>query len=163
MKATSLRARSKGFTLPEALAVVLIVAAIAMIAAPSLSRSLANQRVRAAATDFVSALLLARSEAIKRGVQVQVAPLVGNDWKSGWRVVAIDSGEQVEKTESLGSFVDVALAPDFIAYERSGRVAALANTRVEFRDNAGSSTGVPRRCVTIDPAGMPRLTQTSCS
>jgi type IV fimbrial biogenesis protein FimT len=143
--------------------VVVIVAIIVVIAAPALSQALANQRLRAAATDLMSALLVARSEAIKRGVQMRVAPLVEHDWTSGWRVVAADSGEQVEKIESLGQWVEVSYAPEVIAYERNGRIAAVGTTRVEFRDSAGSSSGVPARCVMIDPAGMPRLVQASCS
>ena len=55
--------------------VMSLVAIVAAVAMPNLDTALTNQRLRDAATDLVSALLLARSEAIKRGVQVQVAPL----------------------------------------------------------------------------------------
>lgn len=151
-----------GFTLVEMAVVIVIVAIVAAIAMPSLSSALANQRLRAAGTDLFSALLLARSEAIKRGAQVQVAPLAAGDWKSGWRVVATASGEQVEKTEALGHWIEVDLAPAVIAYERNGRLSVVGTVQVEFRDSAGA-TGVASRCVTIDPSGMPRLVASSCT
>jgi type IV fimbrial biogenesis protein FimT len=151
-----------GLTLIEVLVVVCIVGVIATLAAPDLTRALTNQRLRGAATDLVSALLLARSEAIKRGVQVQVAPLAAGDWKSGWRVVTTSSGEQVEKTDALGQWVDVQYAPSTIAYERSGRLAGVGVAQIEFRANA-NAPGVTSRCVTIDPSGMPRVARASCS
>ncbi|MEO6565550.1 MAG: GspH/FimT family pseudopilin [Casimicrobiaceae bacterium] len=151
-----------GFTLVEALVVVVIVAIMAAVAMPNLSSALATQRLRAAGTDLVSTLLLARSEAIKRGAQVQVAPVAAGDWKSGWRVVATGTGEQVEKTEALGHWVEVGLAPATITFERNGRLSVIGSTRVEFRDIAGA-TGVASRCVTIDPSGMPRLVASGCT
>ena len=160
---SSLKCRSQpGFTLVEMLVVVIILAIVAIVAMPSLSLALANQRLRAAGTDLVSALLLARSEAIIRGAQVQVTPLSVGDWKSGWRVVATATGEQVEKTEALGRWVAVGLAPASISYERNGRLSVAGSTRVEFSDSAGV-TGVASRCVTIDPSGMPTLAAKSCT
>lgn len=160
---SSLKFRSQaGFTLVEMVVVLVIVAILAAVAMPSLSSALANQRLRAAATDLVSALLLARSEAIKRGAQVQVAPLFAGDWNAGWRVVATGTGEQVDKTEALGHWVEVGLAPATIAYERNGRLSVAGSTQVEFRDSAGAA-GVASRCVTIDPSGMPRLVASSCT
>jgi len=159
----SMKFRSQsGFTLTETLAVILIVTIIAAVAMPILSSALANQRLRAAGTDLVSALLLARSEAIKRGVQVQVAPLSVGNWKSGWQVIATGSGEQVEKNEALGPWVEVGLAPAAIPYERNGRLTVVGSTRVEFRDSAHSA-GVATRCVTVDPSGLPQLAARSCT
>jgi type IV fimbrial biogenesis protein FimT len=152
--------RLRGFTLVEMAVVVVIIAIVAAVAMPSLDAALTNQRLRNAATDLVSALLLARSEAIKRGVEVQVAPLTPGDWKSGWRVVTTVDNEQVERTESLGHWVDVAYAPDVIAYQRSGRLAGAGVSRIELRPWKGTA---PARCIWIDPSGLPRLTVTSCA
>jgi len=152
--------RARGFTLVEAMIVVVILAIVAAMAMPSLDAALTNQRLRNAATDLVSALLLARSEAIKRGVEVQVAPLTPGDWTSGWRVVTTVDNEQVERTESLGHWVDVQYAPDVIAYQRSGRLLGAGVSRIEFRASKGT---VSARCIWIDPSGLPRLTVTSCT
>jgi prepilin-type N-terminal cleavage/methylation domain-containing protein len=156
----AMQQRARGFTVVELMVVLAIFALVAALAMPNLDRALTNQRLRNAATDFVSALLLARSEAIKRGVEVQVAPLTPGDWKSGWRIVSAPDNEQVERTESLGHWVDVEYAPDVIAYQRSGRLAGAGVSRIEFRAAKGSAVA---RCVWIDPSGVPRLTVASCS
>lgn len=152
--------RTRGFTIVEMVVVLVLVAIVAAIAMPNLNRALANQRLRNAATDLVSALLLARSEAIKRGGQVEVAPLKPGDWASGWRVTSVPDNEQVERTESLGPLVDVEYAPEVIAYERSGRLAGAGVSRIEFRAAKGTAVA---RCVWIDPSGLPRLTAASCA
>lgn len=159
---TPTRSRCRGFTLVEVMVVVVIVAIVAAVALPSMNASLANQRLRAAATDLVSALLLARSEAIKRGVPVQVAPLVAGDWTSGWRVATVATNEQVEKTDALGTWVEVAYAPAAIGYERSGRLTGGGSLRVEFHDPA-ATPGVSPRCVAVDPSGLPRLIVSACA
>ena len=68
------RGELRGFTAVEALTVLAVIAMLAAIALPSLANVLASQRLRAAGTDLMSSLLLARSEAIKRNAQVEVAP-----------------------------------------------------------------------------------------
>ena len=62
----SIPARTRGFTLVELVTVIAIIAVIATIAMPDLSNLLVNQRLRGAATDLMSSLIVARSEAIKR-------------------------------------------------------------------------------------------------
>jgi type IV fimbrial biogenesis protein FimT len=163
MRSRSIKFRSQaGHTMVDVLTVLLMVTIVAAVALPSLSSALANQRLRAAGTDLVSALLLARSEAIKRGAQVQVVPLAAGDWRSGWRIVATGTGEQVEKTEALGHSVVIGVAPASISYERNGRLSIVGSARIEFRDTAGAA-GVTWRCVTIDPSGLPQLAARSCT
>ena len=152
--------RNRGFTVVELMIVLVILAILGGIAMPNLRQALTNQRLRNAATDFVSALLIARSEAIKRGADVQIAPLSPSDWTSGWNVVSVTDNEQVERTESLGNWVDVEYAPDAIVYQRSGRLAGPGVQLIEFRASKGTANA---RCVWIDPSGMPRLTATSCT
>jgi len=148
--------RIRGFTVVEALTVLAVVAVLAAIALPSLASVLASQRLRAAGTDLMSSLLLARSEAIKRNAQVEVAPRNAGDWKSGWRVATVATDEQVDRKEALGVRVDVSLAPATIVYERNGRLGVAGVAQVEFRDSENQA-GVLARCVTIDPSGLPRL------
>ena len=90
-----------GFTLVELLTVIVVLAVIAAIAMPSLEQALVNQRLRAAGTDLMSSLMLARSEAIKRRGVVEVAPLLGSDWRTGWRVFNVNTGQQIDKTDAL--------------------------------------------------------------
>ena len=55
-----------GFTLIELLVVISIAAIIMAIAVPSFNQLVGQQRVKAAANDFKSAVALARSEARKK-------------------------------------------------------------------------------------------------
>jgi prepilin-type N-terminal cleavage/methylation domain-containing protein len=66
--------RARGFTLIELLTVVAITAILSAMAAPAFKGLLAGQRVRATSTDLYAALVLARSEAIKRDTQVTLQP-----------------------------------------------------------------------------------------
>ncbi|MBA3776731.1 MAG: GspH/FimT family pseudopilin [Betaproteobacteria bacterium] len=157
----SVRDRSGGVTLVELITVIAIIAVLASIAMPSLAAALLNQRLRAAGTDLVSALLIARSEAIKRGAPVEIAPQTPGDWKSGWKVAAVASGEQIDKKDPPGHRVEVTRAPAVVTYERNGRLPVAAVVRFEFSDSEGDP-GIRRRCVTLDPSGMPRLVASSC-
>ncbi len=88
-------ARNRGFTLTELLISLAISGVLLAIALPSLGSVMSSQRLNTASADFFSALLLARSEAIKRGANVTVckssdgvvcAPNGG--WDQGWLVFA---------------------------------------------------------------------------
>ena len=148
---------SRGFTLVELVVVVSLMGIGAVMAMPSLAEAMRGQRLRAATTDLTSALLMARSEAIKRGSQVRVTPRAGNDWATGWTVVAVTAGDQIDRKDMLGTDVTVTRAPVSIVYERSGRVATPGVLRVQLA--AGAQTP---RCVTIDPGGLPRQTMGTC-
>ena len=149
-----------GFTAVEALTVLAVIAIGAAIAIPSLADVLAAQRLRAAGTDLMSSLLVARSEAIKRNAQVGLAPR-GAEWTTGWRVATVATDEQVDGKDPLGVHVAV-VAPPAIVYQRNGRLAVAGTTQVEFRDSEGRP-GVKARCVSIDPSGLPRLTIGACA
>ena len=156
------RTDCRGFTAVEALTVLAIIAVLAAIAVPSLANILAGQRLRAAGTDLMSSLLLARSEAIKRNAQVAVSPRTAGDWKSGWRVAVVTTDEQVDRKEALGLRVDVPVAPADVVYQRNGRLGIAGVVRIEFRDQE-NRVGVESRCVTIHPSGLPRLKRGACA
>jgi type IV fimbrial biogenesis protein FimT len=153
--------RENGVTAVELLIVLVIVAVLAVVAAPSLASVVVAQRLRAAGTDLVSALLLARSEAIKRNVNVTVRPAVGDDWGRGW-ITATAGGEQIDRRNGPGTRVQVTLAPAAIVYAPTGRLDGGGATRVEFVDAEGQP-GVAPRCVSVDLAGLPRLAAQGCS
>lgn len=151
---------SRGFTLPELLVTLVIAAMLLMLALPSMGALMVGDRIRAAGTDLMSALLLARSEAIKRNAQVAVEPAVAGDWTKGWLVAAVVTGEQYDKKNALGPDMQVNYAPATIVYDRNGRLTAAGTTKVEFADVQHRA---PARCLAIDLSGMPRLVQGSCA
>ena len=78
--------RARGFTLPELLAGVAIMAILAAVAAPSMSEMVASQRVKSASGDVFTDLLRTRSEAIKRNRTVTLAPKTAGSWAGGWTI-----------------------------------------------------------------------------
>ena len=73
-------ARQRGFGLVEAMITIGISLILLSIAAPDLGALVRKNRVKTAAEDFVSTIVLARTEAIKRGAPVSPAssrPLEG--------------------------------------------------------------------------------------
>jgi len=84
-----------GFTLIELLVVISIAAILVSLAVPNFSQMVGQQRVKAAANDFKSAVALARSEARKTGLNTSIRqigktsqtlkdpdnPLEGKNWR----------------------------------------------------------------------------------
>jgi type IV fimbrial biogenesis protein FimT len=151
---------TRGFTLVEMAVTLVIVAILASLALPSLRTMLASNRIRTGGTDLVSALLLARSEAIKRNAQVAVAPTVAADWTKGWVVAAVATGEQYDRKNALGVDVLVSGGPLQIVYDRNGRLTAAGTTKLELADAQGLAKA---RCLVIDLSGVPRLGVGSCT
>lgn len=88
----------KGFTLLEVLVTISVVAVLIGVAVPSIDSFVQNNRLIAASNDLVSAMHIARSEAIKNNTRVTVCAssngttcATNGDWKDGW-VVFLDGG-----------------------------------------------------------------------
>ena len=103
--------RDYGFTLVE-LMVTLVIAAILLTAGvPSFNTLIKNNRLTTSNNELVSALNLARSEAIKRGLRVTVCKssdqascdTSGTGWQQGW-IVFTDTNDNADydsATETL--------------------------------------------------------------
>jgi len=85
--------RPAGFTLPELLIVLAIAGVLLAAGMPSLRTYTQNQQLATTANAFLGALNLARSEAIRRGSRVDLAPRDGVTWENGWVVFANKPGD----------------------------------------------------------------------
>lgn len=149
----------RGVTLVELMFVLIVVSVLAAVSVPSFVNIVVAQRLRAAGTDLVSSLQLARSEAIKRNGEVTVRPASDN-WTGGW-VVATAGGEAIDRRNALGNRVAVSRAPTAIVYRPNGRPDAAGGARFQIAD-ADAAPGVTPRCVIVDTAGYPRVEARSC-
>lgn len=98
----------QGFTLIELIMALTILAILTGIAVPAFTELIKNNRIRTQSADFHAALMLARSEAVKRVSRVTLcsssdgASCAGGGWEQGWIVfndddndAAVDGGETV--------------------------------------------------------------------
>lgn len=76
---------NKGFTIIELLVTIAIAGILVAVAMPSFTSSIKSNRLTAINNDLVSALNLARSEAVKRNQQVVVRRDAAG-WDDGWQV-----------------------------------------------------------------------------
>jgi type IV fimbrial biogenesis protein FimT len=100
------RRSRQGFTLIELLVTVVVATVLLLIGVPSFKQIIANNRMAADVNSLVTALNLARSEAIKRGVWVTVcqsnnstsatpACSDASDWEIGWMVFVDNNNDGV--------------------------------------------------------------------
>ena len=99
--------RRGGFTLIELLVTLSVAAILMSLAVPALQDLIAGQRVRAAASELVGDLSLARVYAISNGRRVAVAPLdqANDDWADGWRVLVCADRTAASNCPNVGVFV----------------------------------------------------------
>jgi type IV fimbrial biogenesis protein FimT len=159
-RASTRRARSGaqgGFTLIELLVTLTVAAIMLGIAVPSFKNFVNGQRVKAASTELMTAVLIARSEAVKRNAStLTIAPLSGTDWTTGWTVAV--GGTTLHKQEALQSLTvttysdstcATTAAVSGVTFSNSGRTAASSC----FKFAAASTTTT--RCVKVDLTGIP--------
>jgi type IV fimbrial biogenesis protein FimT len=150
MKAAS----NNGFTLIELMVVISILAVLASLAAPSMSKLIATQRLRSAAGDMHLALVKARSEAVKRNKDVTISPEGGN-WAAGWSILDPEGGAALDVRGPTSS-VTVTTSATSVIYRATGRASA-AVPKIVF---SSPSTDV-ERCVSADPSGRPYVKEGS--
>jgi type IV fimbrial biogenesis protein FimT len=149
--------RAAGFTLVEIMVVVTIVAVLGSVAAPSFTGLIASQRLKGASSDLFSALLRARSEAIKRNTEVSLTPTTASQWPSGWTIPnPADSGN---KLDEHGPLPGVAVTgPAGVVFLANGRVKGANAPSFEL-----SVAGAPQsRCVVVDLSGRPYQKPSVC-
>jgi len=93
----------RGVSLLEALLATSIAGVLTTAAVPAMTEAMSNQRLGTGTSDLFASFNLARSEAVRRGEPVAVAPADAQDWSSGWKVFADrnDDGAQNPGEETL--------------------------------------------------------------
>lgn len=171
--------KHRGFTLIELMITLAIAVILLTVAVPSFRDVIRNNRTATNANNLVSALNLARSEAIKRGEQITMRRKgsTSQNWDSGWDVFTdLNADGTLNGADLLLRTYDVLSAgyslrtggtfADWVAYLPSGMSrgsSGLANDTFRLCDNeSGVSSAVlitRSRAITVSISGRPR-TQT---
>ena len=149
-----------GFTLVELIVGIAILGILLAIAVPAYNGFVKNSCLTTKAVDVVSALQLARAEAVKRNAQAQVSQTgtTSGDWSDGWAVTS--GGQTLRVFEPSGCPTTTVTASGNatqIVYDNKGFL--LGGTAVDFeicddRDNT-SSGSAPGRQISVSSTGRP--------
>lgn len=148
------RRPAPGFTLIELMVVVSILVILIGVVAPSFRTFLEGQQVKGLAYDLTTDLLIARSEALKRGTPVTITPSGGN-WSAGW-VSETTAGDRITTRNQATLTVTF---PD-------GSPASLtfkANGRADAEMRMTISGGGASRCVEVGLSGRARSSVGACT
>ena len=163
------RAGQGGFTIIEVMTVVAIMAFLAAVAIPNLTAMIKNSKLRGTASDMFGDLLTARSEAVKRNCEVDVAPTSTTlGWSSGWTVTTQPcltpgattvAATQVAAHPALDSDIKVQVnvpagTAATIKYGSNGRIFSGQPQTIIFYETTKATFA---RCLAVDTSGVPRI------
>lgn len=133
----------RAFTLIETMVVLIIMAILATVAAPGLTRFQRNAELVSVANTLIASINAARFEAMKRGRYTQMAPIDLLSWEDGWHVyVALAATSRYAPSTDIPIQTTPAL-PSYIRVSSATGTASSARPYIRF-DPSGfpiSSTG----------------------
>lgn len=153
--------REAGFTLIEVIVVISILAILAGLATPAFRQMIAAQRVKNAASDLLSDMSLARSEAIRRNSLVTVSAITSS-WSDGWQVVV--GTETIKQRNFSGGVLTIEKksgTSDTVIFGATGR-ATTSDFQMSFTAS-GISNNEQKRCVRSSAAGGQKILKGPCS
>ena len=162
----------RGTTLIELMITLSVLAILMTIAAPSFVNYIKDNRIQTQSNDFLTAVMIARSEASKRRINVNVSgtnPVAGNEFGGGWNIWAdtdgngtMDAAEVIRTHDDLrGNTLKSMQAITNIALQPSGFLSAsgVAATTLTFK-LCDTRTGTVGRTIDIIPTGRPHVSNT---
>jgi type IV fimbrial biogenesis protein FimT len=165
---------ARGFTFVELLTCVTVVAILAAWGIPSFAALARDSARTREVNQFLQAVYLARSEAIKRNGVVSLCPsgngstcAPGSNWRTGWLVfvnadrdspAARDPGETLLRAYAAWDSGHILSNRTTLSFRPYGQMGVTAT--VTFCDDRGSSAA---RAVIISQTGRPRVSSRNAS
>ena len=120
-----------GFTVMELLIGIAVLAILTTLAVPAFTQFIQNNRLASEANEMVAAFQFARSEALKRGVQVEVCSSAngescGGNWNQGWIAPHPSQPEPLRVWASPGDDFEFTPTNGSVGFEPDGFATAAA-------------------------------------
>lgn len=163
---------SNGFTLLELLAAIAIAAILMGIGIPSFNSFIRDSTLRTDTNALSSSFALARSEAIRRGENVNVTAISAlKDWKSGWRLWVDSNNNNTYDagTDDLirvfdGTSSTVTATQDKVIFSHDGGLVLTTNDTPKFDIKPPQNCqNNEQRHLNIEASGRVDFSQTTCS
>lgn len=167
--------RSRGFTLVELMITIAVLVVLLAIALPNFQGTIRSNRVATATNEVISAIALARSEAIKNTRGGGVCPSstgtqCGGTWSQGWIVWsdangngAFNAGETVLRYGQADSKMVIAATDgNPIAFNSRGLRRSSTAQVVTLRPDKCGSQQLQRK-LEISATGQTKVTKEACS
>jgi type IV fimbrial biogenesis protein FimT len=176
MKTRSLEApRSRGFTLVEMMITIAVMALVLSLAVPSFTNMIRNNRLASGSNELISALTYARSEAVKRRLNVSVCVRDGeacstdvNNWGQGWLIFTDDLAPSGQ-LDAPGDALLLSSDPSNSGVQITANAASVtfsplgeANTAA-FTVTKSGCKGNNERGLTVQSTGRLSLARRQCS
>jgi len=168
------KGRGTGFTLVELIACLAVMAVLLAWGAPTFGTITRDARRTREVNQFIQAVYLARSEAIKRNGVVSLCPSAGGAtcrpgtaWRGGWVVfvnldrdspAALDAGEDLLRVYERWDAGHILSNRTTLSFRPFGQMGVTAT--VTFCDDRGSAAA---RAVIISQTGRPRVSSRNSS
>lgn len=139
----------KGFTLIEAMVVVVLLAVLAALAMPSFTTMIANQRVNSATQELLTLLQFARAEGVYKRTESAVT-VTGQKWEA-------KVGNKVLREATLSDVVSVAASSSGgVIFEVSGQARPASGGANTYTVSVSAANASRVQCVGVTRAGLVR-------
>jgi type IV fimbrial biogenesis protein FimT len=152
-----------------------VLAILLGLGVPAYNDTIRNNQIAASSADLMSALSLARNEAMKRGLRVSVCPAnnadactAGTDWSNGWIVFEDNfgaSGVMNDGDMPLQSWAAPARGVTVVSAHATAvsfTKRARAGTAQQFTVTKAGCTGNQQRRIDVSAAGRIGITRRNC-
>lgn len=144
-----------GFTLIELIMTLVIVSIVISFGAPALTDLIRNNHLTSKTNMIVTALNLARSEAIKRNTTITMcassdqATCTNDGWENGW--IILDNDQVLKVFDPIEGLASVASTVGSLQYTSNGFLNGGAGVTFDLC----AKSGAPGRQINVTPTGRP--------